>query len=73
MLRLLVYGLAILHLGPAFAFAVLAFGCDPAAPALGALCQQNNLAAFAWLTLGAWVVMVAGLLLRLRLARHHRP
>lgn len=29
MLRALVYGLAILHLGPGIAFALVAFGCDP--------------------------------------------
>lgn len=69
MLRALVYALAILHLGPGFAFAVMAFGCDPSAPALGALCRQNSMAAFAWLTVGAWVLMVAGLLLKLKLSR----
>jgi hypothetical protein len=46
MLRTLLYGLAILHLGPGIAFAVLAFGCDPSQPLLGAICQKDAISAF---------------------------
>ncbi len=64
MLRALIYGLAILHLGPGFAFAVLAFGCDTLDPVLGELCQQNAFALFVKLTLLAWAVMIAGLIIK---------
>ena len=60
MLRALLYGLAILHLGPGIAFAVLAFGCDPARPILGVVCQGNTLAVFLGLTLALWLVLGAG-------------
>lgn len=70
MLRLLLYGLAALHLGPGFAFAVLAFGCDPSAPALGTLCQARPLWPFVWLTLGAWAAMLAGFVAQRVVARH---
>ena len=50
MFRRLVVGLALLHLGPGAAFALLAFGCDGTAPALGGgVCGRSELAAFAWL------------------------
>lgn len=58
MLRALIYGLTILHLGPGFAFAVLAFGCDSIDPALGDFCAGNQLKTFAWLTFAAWAVMI---------------
>ncbi len=64
MLRLLIYGLTVLHLGPGFAFAVLAFGCDDSQPALGALCRQDSLATFLWLTVGIWVLCGLGLGIR---------
>jgi threonine/homoserine/homoserine lactone efflux protein len=64
MLRALIYGLTILHLGPGFAFAVVAFGCDTLDPALGAICQQDTFALFIKLTLAAWTVMIAVLLLK---------
>lgn len=68
MLRLLLAALAILHLGPGIAFALLAFGCDGAAPALGAVCGQGGFASFAWITVVAWGVLgVAYVLLRKRL------
>ncbi|WP_374259191.1 hypothetical protein [Aquabacterium sp.] len=70
MLRALVYALAILHLGPGFSFAVLAFGCEPSAPLLGKLCEQNSLASFVWMTLSAWAVMIAALLIKHLLQRH---
>ena len=57
MLRGLIYGLAILHLGPGIAFAVLAFGCDPVRPLLGAVCRTDALGAFMGLTLTLWIVL----------------
>ena len=67
MLRLLPYILALLHLGPGFAFMLLAFGCDPVTPALGSLCNGNQMTTFLQLTGAAWLVM--GLLLALWLRR----
>lgn len=68
MLRVVVYALAILHLGPGIAFAVLAFGCGEW-PLLGAICQKSELQAIAILTVGLWLAMSVGLLLRLRASR----
>ncbi len=61
MLRLLIYGLIVLHLGSGFAFAVLAFGCDDSPPTLGALCRQDSLATFLWITLGIWLLCGLGI------------
>ena len=69
MFRALMYSLAILHLGPGIAFATLAFGCSDAQPLLGALCAQDQLRAFAGITLGAWLALTAGLALYLKLTR----
>lgn len=60
MVRALVYGLTLLHLGPGLAFALLAFGCEGPAPVIGAVCSMNVLEGFAALTLGSWVVLGAG-------------
>ena len=60
MLRALVYGLAILHLGPGIAFAVLAFGCDPVQPLLGAFCQKDALRTFLGLTVALWAALAGG-------------
>lgn len=61
-IRRLLLGLALLHLGPGAAFALLAFGCDGSMPALGgSICGRNAIAAFAWLTLLAWLLMGLGL------------
>ena len=60
MFRAIVVGLTLLHLGPGFAFVVLAFGCDPSDPGLGELCRRSSLETFTWLTLGAWAVLLAG-------------
>lgn len=75
MLRLLVYGLAILHLGPGVAFALLAFGCDGANPYLGAVCTKNALPSFALLTIGSWLILGSGLAAAhlVRLARRSVP
>ena len=61
MLRALVYGLTILHLGPGFAFALLAFGCEEPEPYLRFICGKHALSSFALLTVGAWVVLLVGL------------
>lgn len=61
MLRVLIYALAILHLGPGIAFAVLAFGCDAASPQLGGLCGRNAFSSFAIITLASWAVLGLGL------------
>lgn len=58
MLRALIYGLSILHLGPGFAFAVMAFGCEDEHPWLNTVCQGDTFAAFIRLTLAAWAVMI---------------
>lgn len=60
MLRALLYGLAILHLGPGIAFAVLAFGCDPSQPYLGAICRRDTISGFINLTLIFWLVLGVG-------------
>ncbi|HCU84507.1 MAG TPA: hypothetical protein DGR15_04270 [Methylophilus sp.] len=65
LLRGLIYGLSILHLGPGFAFAVVAFGCEDAFSFLQAVCQQDAFAAFIKLTLAAWGVMILALLLKI--------
>jgi hypothetical protein len=61
MLRALIYGLAILHLGPGFAFALLVFGCEEPTPYLGAVCGKNALASFALLTGCGWLILLMGL------------
>jgi hypothetical protein len=56
--RLIVHALAILHLGPGIAFAVLAFGCDGANPLLGhSACEGSNLTLFFTITAAGWVVL----------------
>lgn len=72
MLRALVIGLSLLHLGPGLAFALLAFGCDPPSPLLGALCSQGEIRAFGLLTVGAWWVLGGGWLVWHRLGRARR-
>jgi hypothetical protein len=65
LLRGLIYGLTILHLGPGFAFAVVAFGCEDAFSFLQAVCQQGAFAVFIKLTLAAWGVMISALVLKI--------
>jgi hypothetical protein len=69
MLRALLYGLAILHLGPGIAFAVMAFGCDPSQPVLGVVCRGNTLAVFLSLTLALWLMLGAGTAVAIALRR----
>jgi predicted cobalt transporter CbtA len=60
MLRILFHALAVLHLGPGIAFALLAFGCDDGAPALGAACSATSpMTFFIVTTLVGWVVLGA--------------
>lgn len=61
MLRALLYGLSILHLGPGIAFALLAFGCEGPSPALGTVCAGSVFASFAELTGAAWLILGLGL------------
>lgn len=70
MLRALIYGLTILHLGPGFAFAVVAFGCDDTFAALQNICQKDAFAAFVQLTLIAWAVLIVGLLLKIYISKY---
>lgn len=65
--RGLIYGLSILHLGPGFAFAVVAFGCDGGSSIYGLekICQQDTFAAFIQLTLATWSVLIIILLLKI--------
>lgn len=65
MLRLLLYGLAILHLGPGIAFAIVAFGCEALEPLLGSMCQQDTFTVFMQLTLMIWLALTGGLLLKI--------
>lgn len=60
MLRFLVYGLAVLHLGPAAAFAIHAFGCEGIDPALGNGYCEPMIASFAWTTVAAWLILSVG-------------
>jgi len=53
MLRLLLVGLTLLHLGPGLAFALLAFGCGDAALRPAPLCD-GGVAAFLRLTVALW-------------------
>jgi hypothetical protein len=76
MLRTLLLFLALLHLGPGLAFALLAFGCEGTTPALpGGVCGRGGLAAFAGLTVLAWLLLGLGLatLKTLRQARSTPP
>lgn len=70
MLRALIYGLTILHLGPGLAFAVVAFGCDSSFAALQNICQKDAFAAFIQLTLIAWIGLILGLLLKIYLSKY---
>lgn len=67
MLRILFHALAVLHLGPGIAFALLAFGCDDGAPALGAACSAASpMTFFIVVTLLSWAVLggISALILR---------
>lgn len=69
MLRILFHALAVLHLGPGIAFALLAFGCDDGAPVLGAACSATSpMRFFILVTLVSWVLL--GIASALYLRRH---
>lgn len=58
MLRILFHALAVLHLGPGIAFALLAFGCDGMEPALGTVCSATSpMKFFGIVTLVSWGVL----------------
>jgi hypothetical protein len=71
MIRSLVYGLAILHLGPALAFGLLAFGCEGSTPYLVAVCGRSVVASFVSLTAVSWLILGLGLVAvhRVRIAQ----
>jgi len=73
MLRVLFHALAVLHLGPGIAFALLAFGCEGAEPALGGLCGASPLRFFLVATAAGWVVLGAASALILRRGGGSRP
>jgi hypothetical protein len=59
MLRTILTGIALLHLGPGIAFLLLAFGCDGAEPALGQACRGGIFETFGLFTLASWLVIGA--------------
>ena len=65
MVRILVYALAILHLGPGLAFAVLAFGCGTP-PWLGNLCGKSEIQSFLTITVVLWLLMSLFAVIKLR-------
>ena len=69
MYRTLLHVVTILHLGPAIAFALLAFGCDGIDPSLGLACQGGSMKFFVEATLASWVVLGASSAAYLRLRR----
>lgn len=74
MLRILFHALAVLHLGPGIAFALLAFGCEDSAPALGAACSATSpMTFFIAATLISWVVLGAASAWMLRRAPAGTP
>jgi hypothetical protein len=75
MLRTLFHGIAVLHLGPAIAFALLAFGCDGVDPALGRWCAAGSMKFFAVATLASWVGLgaISAVILRAGRARPNPP
>jgi len=60
MLKSLLVGLTLLHLGPGIAFALLAFGCEGPEPWLRGVCGPKPLASFAALTAVSWLVLGTG-------------
>jgi hypothetical protein len=69
MLRTLLLGLTLLHLGPGIAFVLLAFGCEGEPPAIGDVCTMGAWRSFATLTVGGWVVAGTGLTAAVLVAR----
>jgi len=60
MLRTIVLVLALLHLGPGLAFAIVAFGCDGATPALGNWCGRASISSFGKITVLIWLLLASG-------------
>jgi hypothetical protein len=57
--RIVVYALAVLHLGPRGAFALLAFGCDVPHPLVGSMCSGRSMRFYVIVTRCSWVVLGA--------------
>jgi hypothetical protein len=72
MLKSLLVGLTLLHLGPGIAFALLAFGCEGSEPWLRGVCAPRPLASFAGLTVVSWLVLGAGIVVWQLLQRSRR-
>jgi hypothetical protein len=72
-LRALIFGLTILHLGPGVAFVALAFGCDAVQPLLGAVCQRSPLSVFLGITVSVWTILGAATVAVATLRRHSEP
>jgi len=70
MLRGLMAGLAILHLGPGFAFLVVAFACEDSFSYFQAACQQDAFSAFVRLTLMAWAALITGLMVKIIVTKY---
>lgn len=73
MLRALIFGLTILHLGPGMAFIALAFGCDTRQSLLGAVCQRSPLSSFLGITVVAWIILGVGTIVVAMLRRRSKP
>lgn len=61
MLRVLLQSLAVLHLGPALAFALIAFACEGSPPYPISACESSTLGSFAWLTVAVWLLLAVAL------------
>lgn len=72
MIRSLLVGIGILHLGPGIAFALLALGCDGDELLIAARCAQGGLTGFAQLTALVWLLLVLGLGMQTLLDRARR-
>jgi hypothetical protein len=59
LLRPILTGIALFHLGPAIAFVLLAFGCEGSEPALGQACRGSIFETFGLFTLASWLVIGA--------------
>ena len=73
MIRLILEAVAILHLGPGIAFALLAFGCDGDLAFLRDSCAGSGLSAFFSLTAWAWLALLLGWGAMLLLRRRREP
>ncbi len=70
MLRALMAALAILHLGPGFAFLVVAFACEDSFSYFQFACQQDAFSAFVRLTFMAWAALITGLMVKIIVTKY---